>query len=296
MKQILKVVTTLIVLAMGITYLGTFQNFDYDISVRPFIYRQLVPTLAWPIQTLFRSNYATAISIVILMATLLMIVSLRYFHDSFLLPQGVQTETYVLLTSSLVFLLAIYPSHTYDIPTVALFTLSIAFIVNKKILAFVLLFPIVCLNRETAFLLVIFFLAYTWHKLPHRLVILVSGICMLVYIGLKIGIQAIFEGYPGVNMMFNLWTNLNSMVWHPYILISTAIIFLAILSLVRAKWDHLPQALQVIMITILPFQVLLYFVLGVNTEMRVFLEFLPAVVLIGVINAPTVAFQTIPQG
>jgi len=279
-KTIMHILTIISVLIIGQTYLLIFPNFIFDMGEKPFVYRQLVPILAWGVKYFFQTSHDASVKIVLLGFFLLMGEALRYFYTSFH-RDDLYTEIYILLTSVLVILLATYPPHTYDIPTVALFTLSFSFLKRGKLDAFMLLFPIVCLNRETSLLLIPCMAIYLYGKISDRSIIVLSSICGVIYLGMRALLVWYYQGYPGRAMYNHILENANMIAKFPYLMIVSIFLILAILAMLSAKWEYTPYLLKVVVWVFMPILIVMCFVIGYVIEIRVFLEVLPTLVIIG---------------
>lgn len=129
---------------------------------RPFVYRQLVPALARALMTLHVSA-AWALAIIVTLAGIGYYVALRKLAGVFYQLDN-RTELLVLGLTVLTLPLLFNSQQIYDLPTAFLFTLSIYYLVAGAILAYLLVFTVACLNRETAFLLILVSLALHWSR------------------------------------------------------------------------------------------------------------------------------------
>lgn len=279
MKNILRFSGIGLTIFLCLVYLGIDQPM-LD-TTRPFLYRQFVPTFAWALQKLFSLDTYMANKIIIFLSSIGMAWSTRWLYTG-IYPENIKADMFVILNSCIVFFLAIYPIHIYDIPTVFLFTLSMAFLKRELLIDFLLLFPIVCLNRETAFLLTILFGLHYWGKLSPKKVLflmLLQGVTLLFVQG---SIHWLLRSFPwgagdiGWNVMSHaLITNIEMMYAH-------FIVGILLLSLISAKWTMTPTFLRYIIISFLPMLTILYWTLGYPFEWRVFLEIVPVLVMIGI--------------
>jgi len=279
-----RVLTLVIVVTMGYVYSSLNQYFIPDISERPYVYRQLVPILSWAIQNFVHVSFDTSVRIVLLFSFVGMEEALRYFYNGFL-KDDIRTEFYIILASSLVILIGIYPTHTYDIPTVALFMYALSLLYRAKLIAFFLLFPIICLNRETAFLLILCFVVYTWKSLPHYQIFLLTSLGGIIYLSIRMVLEFIYGNYPGYDMRINISKNLE-IFSHPYVIISHIIIILALVSMVQSKWIIVPSLIKDALLIFAPIIFIAYLVIGLAMEVRVFLEIVPLLTFIGVQEPP----------
>ena len=102
----------------------------------------------------------------------------------------------------LYFLLIAIVAHVYDIATGVFFCLSLAFIARGKLKAYYLLFPLATLNRETTFLLILFFVIHFLGRMPfvrYGTAVAYQGI---VYLLIKMGTELALIGHRGQSFIW----------------------------------------------------------------------------------------------
>lgn len=252
-----------------------------DTLSRPYVYRQLVPLMAWGFQSILHIPPEAATRLVIALFTVGLVVAARYLYTS-MFEETIFSEMYVSLLVIFSFLLVMMPAHSYDISTAALFTFGLALLKRKRLDAYCLLFPLLVLNRETAFLLTIVLLLYYRNKLTSQTLFLLTVYQIMVYVGIRAILWYLFRGYPGHEVEIRLQQNISGYLSQYFMLYSFVLMSFAIISMIHSKWIVIPYFLKVCLLVILPIQFVLFMLVGSAFELRVFLESLPVIVLIGV--------------
>jgi hypothetical protein len=279
-KYLLRSSIILLTLLLCSFYLGEGWGIaDYG---KPFIYRQLVPLVSWAIGSLLHLSEEAATRLVITGSALGLLASSYYLYRV-MFPHQPGADLFVSLHVLLTFLLAVASTHIYDIPTAFLFTLSLALLKDQRLDAFGYLFPIVCLNRETAFLLPIFFAVYFSHKLSTRTLIFLGAIQIGIFMAIQIGLRWIFRDLPASSFPSFLSSSTSPYIQYQVIL-THLLLALLLLGLFLARWPNLPYFLKKASQIFLPILGALYLMFGQPYEFRVFLEALPIILLAGVPN------------
>ena len=244
---------------------------------RPWVYRQLVPSFA---RLISASGVRPDISIVLIVtfAGVGFYFSLRRLV--FLLYKKSDLME-VLVIASVFFGMFLFGRERlpYDLMTVFLFTLSLLLLAQDKFLAYCLLFPIVCLNRETGFLLIVFTVFYDHDVRIGRdsLVVLYQ---VLVWFAVRLGLLYAFRNNGGVDAFVMPVHNLQVFLAHPLYTLIHALVFGAILLLVVRHWWRKPLFLRKAFIIFMPILLVAYWVFGQPYELRVFWEVYPVTALL----------------
>ena len=247
-------------------------------SGRPFVYRQFVPLGGQLISRLAHITVDQGVVTVILMCAVAFAYSLKFLYHSFHPEQ--RAERFVLTGVCVLFLLIAYPKHTYDVPTAFFFTLAFALFERRKLKAYVWLFPWICLNRETAFLLPLLFAVHFFHRLDRRSFWFYLCYQVGMFVAIRLALILIFADAPGSNFYFRPLENFEM---YKTALVTTNFLLLlgiAVLALVRVKWSSAPALARTAFLIFGPMLVILYVFLGVSFEIRVFVELLPAILII----------------
>lgn len=240
---------------------------------KPWVYRQLVPILARLLGNL--------VPLEIALVTIVTISGVSFYlalRSLILYINDTVSELKILLFFLAVILLLRNERLPYDMMTGFLWTLGLLFIVQQKNLAFMILFPFVCLNRiDTAPLLIV---AY-WLRFPWKWQE-VTG-CGIVFIVMYLGLHTYFSDNPGSTAWIQPWWNVLRFWYSPWRtllhLFVTVVIFLRIL--IRA--NHQSLYFQRLFIVLAPIFVILYLVAGQAFEVRVFMEIMPILVVLTIL-------------
>lgn len=240
---------------------------------KPWVYRQLVPILARLLGNLVPLDIALVA--IVTLSGVSFYLALRslilYINDTV-------SELKILLFFLAGILLLQNERLPYDMMTGFLWTLGLLFIVQHKHIAFMILFPFVCLNRiDTAPLLIV---AY-WLRFPNNWGEVLG--CLAAFVVTYTGLHIYFTDNPGSPAWIEPWLNVLRFWNNPWRALlhffATVVIFLRIL--IRA--DHQPLYFQRLFIVLVPIFVILYLVAGQAFEIRVFMEMMPILVVLTIL-------------
>ena len=259
------------VAAFQMDYLRAVVTFTED---RPYVYRVLVPFLARLLSTLSGIDAISCLMFVVVCSAIGLYFSFKYFYTTFYDPRHAPIISFI--GCELYFLLIAIVAHVYDIATGAFFCLSLAFMARRKLKAYYLLFPLATLNRETTFLLILFFVIYFLGRIPfvrYGVAVAYQGI---VYLLIKIATELAFIGHRGQSFIW--WPDF---VFREYgkDLVRTSyyvIIFSLFVGLVLYDWKKKPPFLRSAFLVLGPSVLVLHFLIGYPYEVRVFAEAFPA--------------------
>ncbi len=134
--------------------------------------------------------------------------------------------------------------HLYDPITIFLFTLAFLFIAQKRFFLFYLTFFLTALNKETATLLSgIFFLSEEKARKKLNLLVHLGG-QILIWIGIRVVIAALFRNNPGSFLEFHLLDYNWPLLFRPFRLIYFILILVLFWLLIRYGWDKKPFLLR----------------------------------------------------
>jgi len=189
---------------------------------------------------------------------------------------------FVIVTVGILLLIAVFPQHVYDLPTAMFFTLSLVCFQRRQLLPYVLLFPFSCLNRETTILLTLLFAVYFFRRMDRRTYLLHLVFQLVVYGVIFLAVRWIFANAPGQDAYFNPRFNLQIYAARP--LLTAIFLGLAalVVGLVRIKWRRAPELCRTAFLVFAPILVVMYVLIGRTFEVRVFIELVPVVGIIGV--------------
>jgi len=159
------------------------------------------------------------------------------------------------------------------------FAFSLGLLARGKFKEFYLLYPLGCMNRETMFLLSIFFAAHYFGKMETFRYL--SGLIYqgAVFTGIRLMIMKIFEGNAGQLIYFQPWHILKEHADHPIMLFLLMVLIALTWHGVARRWKEKPEFLRSALFVLLPLQVILYLMAGNAFEVRVFAEVWPVVVV-----------------
>jgi len=173
-----------------------------------------------------------------------------------------------------------------DWMTACLFSLALLFLAQDKLLAYCLMFPIICLNRETAFLLTIFYLLYD-HDIHMGRDIAIMLYQVLVWFAVRLGLMYIFRDNGGMNAWVMPAHNFQVFLAHPWHSLLHVAIFGIILFFVFKDWNSKPAFLRTAFVVFAPLLLIMYWVFGQPFEIRVLWEIFPVTALL---MLPTINF------
>lgn len=268
-----------IVLLTAWEYAGWFEPradkiiFGYD--VRPFVYRMLIPLIAWALKALGLTSLL-AIQLTITGSAVGLLFSTKYLLDTFF---GDRLRNFILaaLSTVLFMLLFFWPAMPYDLATASFFAFSIGLLARRKMLAYFLLFPLACFNRETTLLLVF---VYSVHFLWDDYKSLIPGLVYQIFIWTLVRaiLIQVWEDAPGNGFSFNFMHNLELYWQYPWAsLFHWAIIGLVFWLCLRDLTNK-PPILQDTFLIWAPLMLVAYMLIGWSFEVRFFAELYPIVV------------------
>jgi hypothetical protein len=261
----------------GFSYLNSAA---YSFETRPFVYRVLIPFLSRALEKITGIHAVYCMVFLVILSSIGLFYSLKYLYKSFL-----ENEEYARLFSfvgcELTLLLVLIGVKPYDIATTMFFALSFGLLARGKFNLYYLLFVVASINRETTFLLTLFFIIYFFNKMPFRqycLGVLYQG---LAYLIVKMLIMGIYANVPGTPMQWRPLEVIQGYVDKPVLFaVFFLIFFLASLVLSVRQWNDKPMFLRVAFGTIFPVQLILHIFLGYSYEIRVFAEVFPVIFML----------------
>lgn len=243
---------------------------------RPFVYRVLVPLLARLLsQTGLRLDVATFVIVGLSLAGF--IAALYALYVSF---GGDKTKALLIAYAAAWFLvpLMMYHRKVYDMTTVFLFALSFVFLLRGWFREYALLFPLVCLNRETAILLPLFFAVWYWRRMK-RLSdwLLLFAYQVAAFAIIQGAIHLYYADLTGESVALRLVDNLQFFAAH---LLPTALLLAVVILLFSAAHRSEQPFLRTAFYCMFPPLLVAYLVTGYGFEVRVFAEVYPVVVML----------------
>lgn len=283
-----------------------FQEMLNGTAYKPYVYRLLVPLsvrgvldiLPAPLEITLREqlagspilqnwiaifNASPELGLEALLVWMIMYFSLLGFCYSFrsLLSTvgGVKSPVSLDLLS----LFTLFPlllffgfGYIYDFTTLFLFTIGLTWMARRKWGAYLPVFVLACLNKETAILLtLVFFVHYKDRNyMPRHRFLTLLTLQIASYALVKSWLFFRYQTNPGEPVEIHLAEYQMVLQQHPWVGIISLIIFLMILLLVFHRWKQKPLFLRHATVMLLPLLVLTI-PFGFPYEFRVFYEIYP---------------------
>jgi len=165
----------------------------------------------------------------------------------------------------------------YDLTTAMIFAVSLGLLARGKLNAFYLLYPLGCINRETMFLLSIFFAVHFVGRLELRDWFFGLGYQGGAFAAIRMAIMKIFEANDGQPFYLLPNVHLRETLAHPIMFVLLCALVIVTWYFVARDWMEKPKFLRSALCVMLPLQVVLYVLLGKAYEIRVFAEVFPVV-------------------
>ena len=284
-----------------------FEDMIYGKAHKPFVYRQLIPLLvrgtvailpegtdhalnslveAVPgVQAKFDDSgleielYAEYFSCCFFLWAALVAfgLSLGYLLRAFYRTSIAVNRSTVIVSMSIIPAFYDKANYIYDFPTLALFTLGLAFLAQRKLVWFLLIFMVGCVNKETIVLLtLICVLVCAQHlQLSKQRYYLWFALQIGIFAIIKTALHFIFKDNPGGMTEFHLMEyNLGIFGQIP---LETVIAFGVVALLIFHDWQEKPLFLRKALWIGVPLFVLVLF-FGYLDEQRDFYELYPVVI------------------
>src|SRR6266487_3913946 len=276
----------------GFSYL---ELVAYSLESRPFVYRLLVPVLSRALEYLTGVHAVYCMVFLVVLSAIGLFYSLRYFYTAFR-GNDEYAGMFSFIGCEITFILILIGVKVYDISTVMFFALCFGLLARGKFNIYYLLFVIASINRETIFLLTLFFLVYFFNRIPRPQYILGAVYQGIAYIVVKFTIMVAYSNVPGTPVQWRPIEVIKGYVDKP---IWFAVLFLIFFSVLIAialwRWSEKPLFLRMAFITIFPVQLLLHIFLGYSYEIRVFAEVFPVMLLLCAWSIQAINYRTALQ-
>jgi hypothetical protein len=165
----------------------------------------------------------------------------------------------------------------YDLPTAITFALGLACLARGYWRAYMWIFLLGCVNRETTALLTLVFMIYFYKRMGWG--VWLGGIALQAWMWLVVRVQIvmIFADSPGADFWFRPRENVEAFILQPWLGAFHWAGFGLVIWLCLRKWQRKPALLRTAFAVLMPVSVGLYLVLGNAFELRVFAEVFPVV-------------------
>jgi hypothetical protein len=172
-----------------------------------------------------------------------------------------------------------YPfQYIYDIPVLFLSTACYYYMLKRRFTAYLLMFALACLNKESAVFVFLFFGIWFFNKLDKRSYINLLLLQYLIYALIRIGLVYLYSESPGEYLKNHLFRVLPGDVFTTSQfdrIITLAVMFF----LLTYQWAKKPAFLKC-GLWLLPAMYVAYLVYGMPHEYRVFFDVLPLPLLL----------------
>jgi hypothetical protein len=262
---------------LGYSYL---YDVAYSLEGRPYVYRVLIPLLSRIIEFLIDVSAIYCMILLVVASAVGLYFSLKYLYSTFESSnERTGVVSFIICETLFIIILLTFP-HVYDISTAMFFTLALALIARGKLAIYLILFPLATLNRETTFLLTLFWLIYMSKSMPVSRLFYGAVYQIIVYIVIRLTIMSTFAHLPGDSFDWQPMRNLEKFLASPLTTCLILSTFGVILYAVIKGWSQKPLFLRIAFLTLFPAQVFLHLTLGGAWELRVYAESLPVIFLL----------------
>jgi hypothetical protein len=185
-----------------------------------------------------------------------------------------------LISSAILFVWLVKDAKIYDFATVATFTSCLVLLHRQKLMGFLLVFVLACLNRETAFLLIVFFAVHFFGRMERKTYLLSLIAQILIFLSIRLAMLVSFRNNPGVNAQFNLFKNFQEFAGSPIATLIVILVFVGVIWLMARHWQATPAFLRKVVLTFTPLLCMMWILFGRAFELRVFIELFPVLYVI----------------
>jgi hypothetical protein len=271
----------------GFSYL---ELVAYSLEDRPYVYRLLIPVLSRALEGLTGIHAVYCMIFLFVLSAIGLFYALRYLYTAFL-----EDHSYASIVSfvgcEITFLLILLGVKVYDIATAMFFALSLGLLARGKYIPYYLLFAIASLNRDTTFLLTLFFIVYFLNRMPRPQYFFGVLYQIFAYIAVKASVMSVYAEVPGELFFFNPIGVIKGYgdqpEWFAILILS---FFVVLLGMALYQRNDKPKFLRAAFMTIFPAQLVLHVFLGYPYEIRVFAEMMPVLLLLSAWSIPSVKY------
>jgi hypothetical protein len=172
--------------------------------------------------------------------------------------------------------------YIYDFPMLFLFTLSLAMLMRRLWFAYLGVFLLASLNKETSILLTLLFAFHYWRSLEREIFYRLLAAQLVLFIAVKLGLTWIFRANPGGMFEYHLPDQLRAVQSNPGVALFLGLILCGLGVLIARRWPEQPLFLRHALLIAIPLGIL-YLFFSMPFELRVFYELYP-VALLMVVN------------
>jgi hypothetical protein len=281
-----------VVILTATTYAGwAFQNhiraqwIVYGLEMRPYVYRAFVPILA-RILVAVGMGPELALTIVVVGSAVALIYGLQYLIKAFGSPFGEELQEFFVSVLAVEFFMLIFfwECKVYDLSSALFTAYLLALLKRGKFTLYNAVFALACVNRETAFLLLIVFAVYGIRNLPISIWLRELGFQSAVFIFVRLFLIVHYANSSGSLAWVRPLQNLSMYVdsaWQSLVyLAGTALV----LWLCFRRWQWKPDLLRMTFLIMAPCLTILYTIFGYTFEIRAYAEIFPVIWVLAIWN------------
>jgi hypothetical protein len=273
--------------AFQLFYLWTQQGLWYLEAVamsqieRPFVLRALIPLLSRELAHWTTLNLAYCLMIWVVLSSIGLYFAAKYLYQVFD-QNPVNSSIVAFICCELFLFLMLQDPREYDFATAFFFTFSLALLARDKNSAYLLLFPIATLNRETTVLLSLFWAILSFQKMGFPKFMLQGAYQAIVYILIRVMIMRVFTYAPGPLLEWTFTDNVATFLKEPLKTSVLILLFAFGIYVVTHKWSEKPVFLRLVFLVVFPPLVALHLLVGLWWEVRVYAEIFPVLVMLAI--------------
>lgn len=171
----------------------------------------------------------------------------------------------------------------YDFTTLWLFALGLAWMIRSRWVAYAVLFPLACLNKETAILLTLVFLV---HFAQHREGLSPRGFAgllvyqVVVFAVIRTSLMYAFRNNPGGSVEMHFFDHNQLVLLHPQLMSKRLPLLVGATLFGAWGWRRKPLFLRHALLALVPVLAVMGVTVGQVDEIRAYYELYPVVVVL----------------
>lgn len=282
-------------------YKARLGDMVYGTAYRPYVYRTLLPTVVRLIspfipsgivgfsmqipgmgQMLKRLDVATypAEALLVLLGLYLSLLGFVLSLRSLMRALDYTEKVIDWVSAAALPLLSpmFLAGYIYDFPMLFLFTLGLGFLLRRQWFAYLIVFLLASLNKETSILLTLVFAFHCWRDIERGIFYRLLAGQLILFIAVKLGLTRVFRANPGGMFEYHLPDHLQAVHSMPGVTLFMGLILCGLIVLIFRRWHEQPLFLRRALVIAIPLGIL-YLLFSVPFELRVFYELYPIVFL-----------------
>ena len=258
----------------------TLEGMVYGTAYRPFVSRVLLPLIIRLIAALAPLDLEFLATGLMYLSLVGFVFAFRHLTTAFWRP-SVLTDlaSWAAIVGLLPFVVT-RGTNLYDLSNLFLFTLGLALLARASWPAFLVVFPLACLNKETSLWLTLVYILHFYRRLDRVTFARLLLAQMAVYGLIRFALVWTFRNNPGVVVEFHLPDHFAEALAHPIRAALYLVAGLAVIPLALYRWRDKPEFLRHATLVTAPILFVLFWLFGSPFEIRVFAEAYPGVFLL----------------